>query len=87
MSLERGTSVHFMTQVHVRVGDVEFTAAQLSLFDATEKDLAPLNVKLAPHNANVTIFNRRHNGIVPLPPQLVLNLCGGQVMIIIELLN
>ena len=80
MSLERGTSVHFMTQLHFRVGDVEFTAAQISLFDASQNDLAPYNAKLAVHNSNVTIFNRRHNGIMPLPPQLVLSLCGGQVI-------
>ena len=81
MSIERGTSVHFMTQLHFRVGDAEFTIDQLDVNSATEKDLAPHNAKLAVHNSSVTIFNRRHNGIVPLPSQLVLSLCGGQVMI------
>ena len=68
-----------MTQVHFRVGEVQFAIDQFNVYEATEKDLAPHNAKLVAHNANVTIVNRRHNGIVPLAPQLVLNLCGGQV--------
>ena len=80
MSLERGV-VRFMTQVLFRIGTVLFTFDQLysGTSEPESKDLAPLNAELAAYNANVTFVIHRHNGLMPLLPQLVLNLCGGQV--------
>ena len=76
-----GPQAHFITHVSATIGDVTVTSdATLLNARGGASVVAALNAQLAAAGAaaSVTLLDARHNGIVPLAAQLVLDLCPGQ---------